>query len=79
MNRRKWLLLALLAALSLGVSACSKEQGAKKTTVKEFTEKRAKAIEDFAKRPLDKARQAQRMADDHTKDVDKAIGTMNGH
>jgi hypothetical protein len=70
---------AMAAVLILGVSGCSREQRAEKKKVKEWTDQRAKAIKDFAKRPMDRARQAQQIGNEHTGDVDQAIEkTMNG-
>ncbi len=80
MNWRNRLLLTILVGFTLSISACSKEQGAKK--VKETgltTQKAAKAIEGYGRNPIDKARATQLLGEKRTKNIDQAINKMNGN
>jgi hypothetical protein len=72
MNWRKWLLLMLLVLFTAGVSACTKEREAKKS-IHKFTSEKTKAIENYAKRPIDKARQVQMLGEQHGRDIDSAV------
>ena len=90
MNWRNWLLLALVVVLVAGggVLACSKGKGAQEATktgtgtetgTGYTTQQAAKAIEAYGKSSLDKARATQRLGEEHTKDIDRAVEKMNGH
>ncbi|MGC9193997.1 MAG: hypothetical protein ACP5IL_00915 [Syntrophobacteraceae bacterium] len=72
MNWRKWLLLMLLVLFTVGVCACSKEREAKKS-IDKFTSEKTKAIENYGKRPIDKARQVQMLGEQRGKDIDNAV------
>lgn len=78
MNWRNWLFLAILAALTLSVCACSKEQVSEKAKGTGLTtRKAAKAIEEYGKRPIDKAREVQLLGEKRTKAIDEATKKMN--
>ncbi len=78
MRWRKWLFCVMAVVLALGVSACSKEKKAEKS-VKQFTDQKANAIEQYGKKPMNKAIKAAHIGEEHTRNVDKAIENMNGH
>ena len=80
MNWRNWLFLAILAAFALSVCACSKDQGSEKVKgTGVTTQKAAKTIEEYGKRPIDKARATQALGEERTKSIDEALKEVNGH
>ncbi len=84
MNWRNWLLLGVIVVVAGGgVVACSKGKGsqeaAKTGTGSTTTPQAAKAIEEYGKGPLDKARATHRLGEERTKNIDRAVEKMNGH
>ncbi len=78
MNWRNRLFAATLAVLTLGVSACSKEQGSLKAKGTAPTaQQTANSIEEYGKSYTDKARKTQQLGEDRTKGIDDAINKMN--
>jgi len=68
------LIISLLASCS-----CSKAKEAQNEgkDAKPATQEAAEAIRDFGKKPIDKARAAQKLGDDRTKAIDEAVGSQN--
>jgi len=69
---------ALLIAL-LVFCSCSKAKDAKNEgkDTKSATQQATESIRDFGKKPIDKAREAQKLGDDRTKAIDEAVGGLN--
>jgi hypothetical protein len=69
---------ALLISL-LAFCSCSKAKDEQKEgkETKPATQQAAEAIRDFGKKPIDKAREAQKLGDDRTKAIDEAVGSSN--
>ena len=75
---RTFAVLALSIAL-LAFCSCSKAKDAQKEG-KDFqsaTQQVTEAIQDFGKKPIDKARAAQKLGEDRTKAIDEAVGDPN--
>jgi hypothetical protein len=68
------LLISLLAFCSCSKVKDGQEEG-KET--KPATQQAAEAIRDLGKKPIDKARTAQKLGDDRTKAIDEAVGSLN--
>ena len=70
--------LALIISL-LAFCSCSKAKEAQKEgkDIKPAAQEAAEAIRDFGKKPVDKARAAQKLGDDRTKAIDEAVGSLN--
>jgi hypothetical protein len=80
------MVLRFLAVSALIVSlfafcACSKGKDAQKEgkDTKPVTEQATEAIQDFGKKPIDKARAAQKLGEDRTKAIDEAVDGQNRH
>ena len=63
----------------LAFCSCSKAKDAQKEgkDTKPATQQAAEAIRDFGKKPIDKARAAQKLGDDRTKAIDEAVESQN--
>ena len=75
-----WRLLVLVLVFSACIFlACSKENSSEnKTSGIETTTRQAKeAIQDYGRRPIDKARKAQAMGEDRTKAMDDVIENLD--
>lgn len=68
----------LIVSLSAFCS-CSKAEDAKKEVKdsKPAAQQATEAIEDFGKKPVDKARATQKLGDDRTRAIDEAVGGVN--
>jgi hypothetical protein len=74
---RYWVAPALIVAL-LSFCACSRAKEAQKENAMPVTQQATEAIRDFGKKPMDKARETQKLGDDRTRAIDEAVGTQNG-
>jgi len=70
---------ALLISL-LAFCSCSRAKDGQKEEkeTKPATQQAAETIRDLGKKPIDKARTAQKLGDDRTKAIDEAVGSQNG-
>jgi hypothetical protein len=70
--------LALIVSL-LAFCSCSKPKDAQKEgkDTKPAAQQATEAIEDFGKKPADKARAAQKLGDDRTRAIDEAVEGLN--
>ena len=71
--RKLALLVALVATFAL--PACSKGSDSKKEAkdAKPFTEQAKEAIQDYGKKPIDRARAAQGLGVERTENIDRAV------
>ena len=74
----RYLTVSALIVSLLTFCACSKENEAQKegkqTTA--ATQQITEAIQNFAKKPIDKARAVQRLGDEHTRAIDETVGDL---
>ncbi len=79
MNWRCWLFVPILAFFALTASACSKEKSPEKESgeIRTSTQQAKEAIEEYGKRPIDKARKTQSLGEDRTKAMDEATENMD--
>ena len=78
MNWRNMLFAATLAVLTLGVFACSKEQGSQKAKeARPAAQQAAKTSEEYGKKYIDKARETQRLGEDRSKGIDDAVNKID--
>jgi hypothetical protein len=76
MKRICWLLAALL--LFAWFPGCSKKEKAPEAQrANPSTEQATDAIRDFGQRPIDKARETQRLGEDRTRAIDEAMKNLN--
>jgi outer membrane biogenesis lipoprotein LolB len=75
---RTFAVSALIIAL-LAFCSCSKAKDTQKEgkDTKSATQQATESIRDFGKKPIDKARAAQKLGDDRTKAIDEAVGGLN--
>ena len=73
------LAVSVLIVFLLAFCSCSKAKDAQKEVkdTKPATQEAAEAIRDYGKKPIDKARAAQKSGDDRTKAIDEAVGSLN--
>ena len=65
--------------LALTVAGCSDDKTPQKQAgaVKNSTERAKEAIEEYGKRPIDKAKKTQSLGEDRTRGIDEAMGNMD--
>ena len=79
MNLRSRLLVLTVAFFALNVTACSKEKGTEKEAggIKTSTQQATEAIEEYGKKPIDKAKKTQSLGEDRTRSIDEAMENLD--
>jgi hypothetical protein len=65
---------ALVVSL-VTLCSCSKGKEAQEEEARPVAQPAAEAVQDFGKKPMDKARAVQKLGDDRTRAVDEAVGS----
>lgn len=73
----RYLAVTVLAVSVFAFSGCSQKKEAQKENPKPAAQQAAESIRDFGKKPIDKARETQKLGDDRTQAIDEAVGTQN--
>ena len=79
MHWRCWLFVLILMFFALTVSACSKEKSTEKEAggIKTSTQQATEAIEEYGKKPIDKAKKTQSLGEDRTRSIDEAMENLD--
>jgi hypothetical protein len=79
MNGLCKLLVLVSVFLALAASACSKEKSHEDQGrgIKTSTHQAAEAIEEYGKRPVDKAKKTQSLGEDRVRGIDEATENMD--
>jgi hypothetical protein len=79
MDWRCKLFVAVSLAFVLTVFSCSRQNSPDKEAgeIKTSSQRAAEAIEEYAKRPVDKARKAQSLGEERTRAIDEATENLD--
>lgn len=75
----RYLTVLVLVVSLLAFCSCSKAKEAQKEgkDTKSAAQQATESIRDLGKKPIDKARETQKLGDDRTKAIDEAVGGLN--
>jgi len=79
MNWRCRLLVLTVAFFTLNMSACSKQKDTEKEPggIKTSTQQATEAIQEYGRKPIDKAKRTQSLGEERTRSIDEAMENLD--